>query len=216
MNRPLEKTLTGVVLAGGRSQRMQTDSLLGDKFLLSLDQQPILSHVISRLAPQTARIILNAGGAPQRFSQFALPVIEDCFGIQAGPLSGILTAMRYAAADQFVVTAAADTPFFPTDLVAQLTKQQMATQADVVFAASFGQVHPTFGLWRTCLADDLQNWLESGEHASVKRYAQRRISAAFDFAAQILPSGVEFDPFFNINTPDDLDKARYFLKELAR
>ena len=108
----------GVILAGGLSSRMGG----GDKSLLDLDGRPILAHVIARLSPQVDRLALNANGDPDRFAAFGLPVLADGVEGYAGPLAGVLAGMDWAAGQGIgtIATAAADTPFFPADLVTTL------------------------------------------------------------------------------------------------
>ena len=108
----------GVILAGGLARRMGG----GDKGLLKLQDRSLLSWVSGRLEPQVARMVLNANGDPARFADLDLPVIADSIADYPGPLAGVLAGLDWAA-DQgadHIVTAAADTPFFPTDLVTRL------------------------------------------------------------------------------------------------
>ena len=108
----------GVILAGGQATRMGG----GDKGLLTLGGGTILSHVIARIEPQVDSLALNANGDATRFAELGLPVISDSISGFAGPLSGVLAGLDWAAekgASQ-IVTVAADTPFFPCDLVPQL------------------------------------------------------------------------------------------------
>src|SRR5690606_2068207 len=110
-----------------------------------------------------------------------------------------------------IVTVAADTPFFPDSLAEGL----LAALADggrdrVALAASGGQVHPTFGLWPVALKDDLQAFLASNGAASVRRFAaQTHPPLVVDF-----PFSDRIDPFFNVNTPQDLAQARKFMRSL--
>ena len=108
----------GVILAGGLASRMGG----GDKALLDLAGRPLLAHVIDRLAPQVGAMALNANGDPSRFSDWGLPVIADSVEEYPGPLAGVLAGMDWAAGQgaTHIVTAAADTPFFPRDLVTRL------------------------------------------------------------------------------------------------
>ena len=104
--------VAGIVLAGGKSSRMGG----GDKCLLPLAGRPILAHVIERLKPQVAELIISANGDPARFSAFDLPVVEDRLGGFAGPRAGILAGLEWARTNRpesrFVVTAATR-PSFP-------------------------------------------------------------------------------------------------------
>ena len=105
----------GVILAGGQATRMGG----GDKGRLMLGQHSLLDHVIDRLRPQVSSIILNANGAQGRFSDLNLPVIADSLPDYAGPLAGVLAGLdwAYAQGSDHVVSVAADTPFFPKELV---------------------------------------------------------------------------------------------------
>lgn len=199
----------GVILAGGLATRMGG----GDKGLLRLDEKTLLGHVIDRLEPQVAGLALNANGDPARFDAYGLPVLPDSVDGFAGPLAGVLAGLDWAfgMGGDAIVTAAADTPFFPCDLVPRLQEAGEAMRHAIVLAATpdatRGQVrHPTFGLWPVALRDDLRNALNSGlRKVVVWTDGHDGREAVFPVAG--------FDPFFNVNTPDDLEKARAILKE---
>jgi molybdopterin-guanine dinucleotide biosynthesis protein A len=116
----------GVILAGGLATRMGG----GDKALLQVGGQTLLNRVIDRLQPQVAGMALNANGDAARFDAFELPVLPDSIAGYPGPLAGVLAGLDWAAEQgaEAIVTVAADTPFFPADLVAvfQDTAQGMA------------------------------------------------------------------------------------------
>lgn len=195
----------GVILAGGQSQRMGG----GDKGLLMLDGHSILHHVIRRLSPQVQRMAINANGDAARFP-FGFPVLPDPVPGFPGPLAGVLAAMDWAAglgADT-VVTVAADTPFFPTDLVARLQATDGTARFSLA-ASGFGDApdwHPVFGLWPTRLRHDLRRDLLTGQR-KVIRWAVQYGAVPTRFAAAE-------DPFFNINTPEDLASARERTRDL--
>ena len=191
----------GVILAGGQATRMGG----GDKGLLRLGQQSILAHVIERLSPQVSDLALNANGDAKRFSDIDLPVLADSIDGFAGPLAGVLAGLDWAAAHgaDTIVTAAADTPFFPGDLVPRLLLASEGMIHPLVLAATpdatRGRVrHPTFGLWPVALRDELRRALDGGLRKVVmwtEQHAGRE--ALFPHA----------DAFFNINTPKDLTRA---------
>ncbi len=194
MTRPV-----GVILAGGRATRLGG----GDKGLLALvEGRSILDQVIARLAPQVAAMALNANGDPNRFAPLGLPVLADSVGGFVGPLAGVLAGLDWAAqsgADR-IVTVAADTPFFPRDLVARLERAAEGMPHPLVLAATPDGRQPTFGLWPVALRDDLRDALRGGLRKVVMwtdRHGGRE--ALFDAAG---------DPFFNVNTPEDLARAR--------
>lgn len=197
----------GVILAGGQATRMGG----GDKGLLKLGQQSLLARVIDRLEPQVAGLALNANGDPERFERFGLPVLADSIDGFAGPLAGVLAGLDWAA-DQgadTIVTAAADTPFFPGDLVPQLLLASEGMAHPLVLSATpdpkRGQVrHPTFGLWPVDLRDDLRAALQGGLR-KVVMWTDKH-----DGREALFPV-TTIDPFFNVNTPEDLARAEAFL-----
>jgi len=200
--------ILGVVLAGGRSSRMGG----GDKAMLPLGGAPILARVIARLAPQVDGLILNANGDPARFAAFGLPVVADSVTGFAGPLAGVLAGMDWAAGHGFplIATAASDTPFFPATLVADLraTMERAGTPLAVAVTedGERGRTpHPTFGLWRAALRDDLRAALEGGTRKVVD-WTRPHGCAEAVFRAP-------FQPFFNVNTPEDLSRAEAMLRE---
>lgn len=200
------KDFAGVVLAGGRAERMGGS----DKCLLTLGGRPILSHILDRFSPQVGTVVLNANGPAERFSTFGLSVITDPVA-DIGPLGGVLAGLSWAREKRMaaIVTVAGDTPFLPADLVARLNEGRGGAET-IVQAASGGRVHPTFALWPTALADDLRLFLEENGASSVRAFAGGRHEATIvDF-----PRAAGRDPFFNINTPRDLETAEAMVREV--
>ena len=196
---------SGTILAGGQARRMGG----GDKGLLTIGDATMLEHVIDRFAPQVGELALNANGDEARFAKFGLPVLADPVAGYAGPLAGVLAGLDWAAGrgGANIVTAAADTPFLPADLVARLLDAAVAQGRQIALARTATGLHPTFGLWPVALRDDLRAALSAGVRKVVD-WTDRHGAASAEF-----PVG-EFDPFFNVNTPEDLDRAQDYL-ELA-
>jgi len=199
-------SITGVILAGGRSRRMGG----GDKGLLDLGGKPMLAHVIDRLAPQVGRMIINANGEPRRFAAWSLPVVPDTVGGFAGPLAGVLAGMRWSLAHapeaRFIVTAAGDAPLLPGDLARRLLAALEPGKAVIALAQSLGELHPVIGLWPVALADDLEDQLTAGVR-KVLDFTRRHGTIAVPFAPVRL-CGLDIDPFFNANTPAELEQLR--------
>lgn len=192
------KQPVAIILAGGRATRMGG----GDKGLLPLGDSTLLAHVIERIQPQVASAALNANGDPARLAQFGLPVLADPVDGFVGPLAGVLAGLDWAAergADT-VVSVAADTPFFPCDLVPRLLLAAEGMKTPLALAATPDGRHPTFGLWPISLRDDLRAALQGGLRKVVQwTDAHGAQTAMFDGAG---------DPFFNVNTPEDLVRAQ--------
>jgi molybdopterin-guanine dinucleotide biosynthesis protein A len=182
--------LLGVILAGGKASRMGG----GDKSLLPLAGRRIIDHVLERLQLQVSDLALNANGDPARFTEFP------------GPLAGVLAGLDWAAEQgaDHILTVAADTPFFPMDLRSRLEQERVLQAMPIALAATQGSGklyrHPTFGLWPVSLRDDLRQALATGMRKVVLWTDQHGV-------AEALFSSDGYDPFFNINTPEDLVKA---------
>lgn len=195
----------GVILAGGQATRMGG----GDKGLRMLGGQSLLARVEARLAPQVAEIALNANGDAARFENLGMPVIGDSVEGFVGPLAGVLAGLDWAASQgaETIVTAAADTPFFPCDLVPQLLLASEGMTHPLVLAATpdakRGRArHPTFGLWPVALRDDLREALEGG---------LRKVVLWTDTHGGREALFPQEEAFFNVNTPDDLAQAETML-----
>ncbi|WP_198370998.1 molybdenum cofactor guanylyltransferase MobA [Roseomonas rosulenta] len=197
----------GVVLAGGLARRMGG----GDKPLRLLGGRPMLDHVLARIAPQVAAVILNANGDPARFAGLGLPVVADGLPDHPGPLAGVLAALDWAAAHRpdlpWVVSVPGDSPFLPLDLVARLHAARAAQDVPLACARSGGQAHPPVGLWPVALRDDLRAALLAGER-KIDRWTVRHGCAHADWPEHPV------DPFFNANAPDDLAAAEALLRLL--
>lgn len=190
--------VAAVLLAGGQATRMGG----GDKPLVTLAGRPLLAHVIERVAPQVDLLVLNVNGDPARFSAWRLPLIVDPIDGHVGPLAGILAGMRWAALQgaETLLSVSTDTPFLPLDLVARLQSARRTAGQPLACAASGGWAHPVIGLWPVELADTLAADLRKGVR-KIDAWTARHGVGHADF-----PNG-PFDPFFNVNRPDDLAEA---------
>lgn len=206
----VERTL-GVILAGGLATRMGG----GDKGRLDLGGQSLLGEVIARLRPQCHDMVISANGDAGRFADLGVAVIPDGVAGYPGPLAGILAGMEHGAQHGFshVLTAAADTPFLPDDLADRLQGAIRVQQQPIGMCATRmkGRVirQPTFGLWPVRLRHDLRQALEEGVF-KVTLWAEGHGIALAEF------DGAGFDPFFNVNTPDDLEAARLIWQDIPR
>jgi molybdenum cofactor guanylyltransferase len=202
---PTDKTgIPGLLLAGGLARRMGG----GDKPMRQIAGRTILERVIARLQPQCEGLVLNANGDPARFARFGLPVIPDTVADFPGPLAGILAGLDWAAANRaevgWILSAAADCPFLPHDLVARLRSALTENGAQLAVAASGGQSHPVIGLWSVALRDELRHALVVEDVRKIDRWTSRYKVATVAWPAEPI------DPFFNANTADDLAEAERF------
>ena len=206
--------VTGVILAGGQSRRMGG----GDKGLLELAGRPMLAHVIERLAPQVGRLVINANGDPARFAGLGLPVVADTiagFRRAAGRRAGghALVAGQYARSAPGSRRRRAmrrccrqtwwRAPWRPCE----------DRPGGIALAQSSGELHPVIGLWPVALADDLEAQLAAGVR-KVLAWTDRHGTVPVPFA-MVEVGGAELDPFFNANTPQELDALRAVLAGAA-
>ena len=192
-----------VILAGGRSRRMGRDKTLAD-----LGGRPMLETVIERLAPQVTGIVLNAPSTTAPI--FGLPLVPDGLGGQIGPLAGILAALRDTAQRHpdasHILSVPADSPFFPSNLAERLAAS-LQSPDEIAVAASGGRMHPVFALWPMTLACDLETWLADPENRRMTGFIVRHPNTTVDFPMFDAVLGA-VDPFFNVNTPEDLEQAQ--------
>jgi molybdopterin-guanine dinucleotide biosynthesis protein A len=199
----------GLVLAGGLARRMGG----GDKPLIEIGGAPILDRVLARFAPGCVQVILNANGDPGRFAPYHLPVVADDVPGFAGPLAGLLAGLDWAAQNRpdlaWLASAPADCPFLPSDLVPRLHAARLAQDTPLACARSGGRHHPVVGLWPVALRGDLRNALVNEGLRKIETWTARHGVALADWPAEPI------DPFFNINTPEDVAEARRLVARYA-
>jgi molybdopterin-guanine dinucleotide biosynthesis protein A len=200
--------IPGVILAGGRSSRMGRD-----KAAVTLAGRTLLDRVVEQLAPQVASVAINADAALESCSRAFIP---DIIPGKAGPMAGIHAAMVHGAAlpsVTHVITVSVDCPFFPYDLVDWLAGV-IDSPRRIAIAASESRSHPVFGLWPVSLAADLETWIATDEKRRVRDFLLRH--QVTEVAFPLRPTRASLlDPFFNVNTPDDLAEAERWLKVIA-
>ena len=182
--------ITGLVLAGGMGRRMDSR----DKGLVAFRGKPMVAHVIERLAPQVALMMINANRNLDHYGAFGYPVISDEISGYAGPLAG-LHAGLIACKTPLLVSVPCDSPFLATDLVARLHAALEQDIAELAVAKTGNQVHPVFTLCSATLLPSLATFLASGGRKIDAWYSAHRVAE------------VQFDDesaFANINTIEEL------------
>ncbi len=192
--------IPAVILAGGAARRMGG----GDKPLRLIQNRPILDWIIARLSPQTHPIAINANGDPSRFNSYGFDILPD-HAPDIGPMAGILAALEWVAPRDptvtHVLTVSGDTPFLPADLVGSLVKAVSDRPTAMAVAKSAGRIHPAIALWPVTAREMIAKALNAEEGRRVESWL-----GIFD--AEIIEwTVVPYDPFFNVNTPADIDDA---------
>ncbi|MFN4207175.1 MAG: molybdenum cofactor guanylyltransferase MobA [Agrobacterium albertimagni] len=196
-----------VILAGGLSRRMGRD-----KAELILGTTPLALRTAERLRLQTSAVYLNASEGHPLAAQ--LPLLQDTRPDRPGPLAGVLAGLKLftelPGGPAHVLTTPCDTPFLPRDLLKRL---QDGVRGDaIMLAACNGRTHPITALWPVTLAEDLERWLDDPDHRRVFDFVARHPNETVEFAPLEGPFG-PVDPFFNINTPEDLAMAEAIIEQ---
>jgi molybdenum cofactor guanylyltransferase len=191
----------GLVLAGGLARRMGG----GDKAFIQIGASTILDRALARLRPQCAGVIINANGDPARFALTGLPVVADGVGEFPGPLAGILAGLDWAAEHQpdiaWLASVPGDCPFLPRDLVRRLHEARASADLPLACARSGEWRHPVVGLWPVALRHDLRSALVDDGLRKIEFWTARHGVAVADWPTHPV------DPFFNVNTPEDVAQA---------
>jgi molybdenum cofactor guanylyltransferase len=191
----------GLILAGGLARRMGG----GDKAFIRIGGVTILERALERLGPQCVRLVINANGNPARFAQTGLPVVPDSVAEFPGPLAGILAGLDWAAEHEpdieWVASVPGDCPFLPRDLVARLHRARADTDLPLACARSGEWRHPVVGLWRVALREDLRTALIDQGLRKIELWTARHGVAVADWPTEPV------DPFFNVNSPEDVAQA---------
>ena len=176
-----------------------------EKAFLELASKPVILHVIEQFEPQVDQLVINANGDAARFSEFGLDVVPDVLTSLTTPLAGLHATLKFtkSVAGEMLVTVPSDTPFLPFNLVAKLLEKAVVRGAAI--AASGDHEHYIIGAWKTELLDDLEAAIAGDNLFRVKDWASRA-------SAQSVVWPVEpYDPFFNVNAPEDLRIAEQIL-----
>lgn len=182
--------VTAAILAGGRAIRMNGM----DKGLLSLDGESLAAKVITRIQPQVDEILITANRNLGFYSGFGLKVFSD---EGYGPLSGLRQAMRFASCP-LVLTLPCDTPFFPGNLVEKLLTGLIESGAQIAIPQAAEKTHHAIMLCRTGLVAALDAFLQQGG---------RKVRDWQNAHAPVVVQFPDEAAFFNINTPEDLQRA---------
>ncbi len=199
---PVPPTL-GLVLAGGLARRMGG----GDKARLKIGGSTILDRVLATLSGQCVDIIINANGDPKRFADTGCVVVPDNVPGHPGPLAGILAGLDWLAAQdngvEWIVSVPGDCPFLPDDLVERLhmARRGQGTGVPLACARSGEWRHPVVGLWPLALRNDLRKALVEDDLRKIEMWTAKHGIAIADWPAEPV------DPFFNVNTPEDAERA---------
>jgi len=196
-----EDNILGAILAGGQSKRMGKD-----KLFLELNNKKLIEHTIDKVKKYLKKIVIITNQDNEFFFKNNLTTVKDCIEGQQGPLVGILTAMKWAKENlnecSWIVTFPCDTPFFPESIIESFIEESGKKESLILCASSHGRKHNIFGLWSLDLYDKLKNDLINNKIRKVQDWTEKNKIKNLEFKFK------DYDPFFNINTEEDLAVAK--------
>jgi len=196
-----EHNILGAILAGGQSKRMGKD-----KLFLELNNKKLIEHTIDKVKKYLKKVIIITNQDNEFFFKNNLTTVKDCIEGQLGPLVGILTAMKWAKENlskcSWIATFPCDTPFFPESIIKSFIEESEKKESLILCASSHGRKHNIFGLWSLDLYDKLENDLVNKKIRKVQDWTEKNKIKNLEFKFK------DYDPFFNINTEEDLELAK--------
>ena len=195
--------ILGVVLAGGKSQRFGEDKCqvkLGDKLLID--------YILSEIIDEFKEVLLISNNKIRYNNSNKISLVED-LKKGLGPLGGILTAMKWIKKNnrsyKWISTFPSDTPFFKKKILNNFLEEIKGYEGKLFFINSNDTRHNIFGLWSIDLLDRLEKDLDNGER-KVEMWSNKIGVKSINMKFE------NKDPFFNINTKEDLIKAEEYLE----
>ena len=196
-----EDNILGAILAGGQSKRMGKD-----KLFLELNNKKLIEHTIDKVKKYLKKVIIITNQDNEFFFKNNLTTVKDCVEGQLGPLVGILTAMKWAKENlnkcSWIATFPCDTPFFPESIIKSFIEESEKKESLILCASSHGRKHNIFGLWSLDLYDKLKDDLINKKVRKVQDWTEKNKIKNLEFKFK------DYDPFFNINTEEDLAVAK--------
>ena len=196
-----EHNILGAILAGGQSKRMGKD-----KIFLEFNNKKLIEHTIDKVKKYLKEVIIITNQDNEFFSKNNLTTVKDCIEGQLGPLVGILTAMKWAKENlnkcSWIATFPCDTPFFPESIIKSFIEESEKKESLILCASSHGRKHNIFGLWSLDLYDKLKDDLINKKVRKVQDWTEKNKIKNLEFKFK------DYDPFFNINTEEDLEFAK--------
>ena len=200
----IENNILGVVLAGGKSQRFGRD-----KSFVKLGDKTLIEHTISKIESDFQEILIISNNENNFIKKNNIFLAKDIIDGYLGPLVGVLSAMDWVEKNnksyKWIATFPSDTPFFEKDLIERLKIQQRQSSKKLFFIKNNNRRHNIFGLWSMELKDILSKDIDNG-FRKVEDWANKVGSEVID-----INSDNDYN-FLNINTKEDLEKAKKKIK----
>jgi len=202
-----ENNILGAILAGGQSKRMGKD-----KLFLEFNNKKLIEHTIDKVKKYLKKVIIITNQDNEFFSKNNLTTVKFFIEVQLGPLVGILTAMTCAKENlskcSWIATFPCDTPFFPESIIESFIEESEKKESLILCASSHGRKHNIFGLWSLDLYEKLKDDVINKKVRKVQDWTEKNKIKNLEFKFK------DYDPFFNINSEEDLEFAKKLSKKI--
>ena len=198
-----DNNILAVVLAGGKSKRFGQD-----KNCVKLGSITLLEHVLLKIVDRFKEILIVSSNSLEIEEIKKITVIPDCFD-NLGPLAGVLSSMKWIKKNnkpyKWIATFPSDTPFFDISIIDEYKTRIEQSESSLYFVKSNEKRHNIFGLWSIDLMEKLEEDLIINNYRKVEEWANKVGVSTIDIKIK------NYDPFFNINTKEDLEVAQSIL-----
>lgn len=198
-----DNNILAVVLAGGKSKRFGQD-----KNCVKLGSRTLLEHVLLKIVDKFKEILIVSSNSLEIEEIKKITVIPDCFN-DLGPLAGVLSSMKWIKKNnkpyKWIATFPSDTPFFDISIIDEYKTRIEQSESSLYFVKSNEKRHNIFGLWSIDLLERLEEDLIKNNYRKVEEWANKVGVSTIDIKIK------NYDPFFNINTKEDLEVAQSIL-----
>jgi len=185
----------------------------GIKSFIEFNEKNIFDRILEITKPQIKKIMISCNTEESKLKKYKYPVIKDLKKGYLGPLAGIHSTMKWLINNEpdveWLITIPGDTPFIPSDLISQF-KDKISLNLKIIIAKSKSKTHPIIGAWNICLFESLDKELDNGIR-KIMSWAELHPLDFINYSAE------KYDPFFNINTKEDIQKAleieKFFFKK---
>ncbi len=202
------KKIIFVILAGGRSKRFGG----GFKTFSLINNKSILDIIIEKLQRNKIEIFINVNESHEKFSVTKLPIILDKKKGHLGPLAGIHASMEMCVKNypnkEWIFTVPSDTPFLPENILEKFS-EKIDLNSDILIARSDNKIHPVVSMWRISLLKSIERELDQNNR-KIMTCVEKHNHSFVDFESEMI------DPFFNINTKEDLKTAENFGDQILK
>lgn len=191
MKKITNNEITAVILAGGKSSRMNGK----DKGLMNFRGQELIRHVLRVVEPRVSEVLISANRNIELYENFGKVIMDELEDFQ-GPLAGVSSALKVCFT-RYLLVLPCDSPLIDGELIDNLISRMGETEVDICVAHDGSIMHATFAIIEAKLGKSLEEFLENGGRKMALWYRQHSIER-IDVSSQL-------EVLTNLNRPEDFN-----------